>query len=179
MNVKKMASLCKKARMIELQSTPKHGQWIGDGMALYPVYGLPQLTLSNVCTLFELSEYSQEHYTRKDDEFGTYYKNIEYDDITTYEIPVECWLGIQITILGRCYFLFKTATSGIVAVEGKYLQGMKDGFDVYERKDINGYLYLAIKEGQYIRSLVRPVNLFEGHTSEKLKQALGLLQGNV
>ena len=60
MKLSSIQQICKGAKRIELFSDPSAPvQYISDGGAFYPLYGLPKMEEENVFTLFDIPEKKQ------------------------------------------------------------------------------------------------------------------------
>ena len=55
MKIKSVTSICKSNKTIILSENNSY-QWISDGGAVYPMFGLPKMTKDQVLTMFDIPE---------------------------------------------------------------------------------------------------------------------------
>ena len=56
MKIKQIESILKARKTIILFQDSENVQWLGDGSAAYPIFGLPNLTEQAIYTLFDIPE---------------------------------------------------------------------------------------------------------------------------
>jgi len=57
MKFSKVAALCKKRKRIHVYNDPKsEAQWLGDGIGIYLLEGMPQITTDECLRLFDVPE---------------------------------------------------------------------------------------------------------------------------
>lgn len=56
MKMKKIESICKDIKEIFIYTDRKENQWLGDGRAMYLLSGLPTLAISDIFTMFDISD---------------------------------------------------------------------------------------------------------------------------
>lgn len=121
MKIKSIAAICKKNKNIAIfERYSDDGdiltQYIGDGSAVYPVVGLPQLDKESLLTIFDVPEKDRDNYFVKT--LGVP-AGISFEDTDETERHVERE-GISIIYSGRTLKPIRT-TRGLVFIESRYL----------------------------------------------------------
>lgn len=150
MKIKSIAAICKKNKNIAIfERYSDDGdiltQYIGDGSAVYPVVGLPQLDKESLLTIFDVPEKDRDNYFVKT--LGVP-AGISFEDTDETERHVERE-GISIIYSGRTLKPIRT-TRGLVFIESRYLSPVADVLDVlelYERRTAEGTPYIVAKAG--------------------------------
>ena len=165
MKIKSIAAICKKNKNIAIfERYSDDGdiltQYIGDGSAVYPVVGLPQLDKESLLTIFDVPEKDRDNYFVKT--LGVP-AGISFEDTDETERHVERE-GISIIYSGRTLKPIRT-TRGLVFIESRYLSPVADVLDVlelYERRTAEGTPYIVAKAGFLLQAVIMPydVNLF-------------------
>lgn len=128
MKIKSIAAICKKNKNIAIfERYSDDGdiltQYIGDGSAVYPVVGLPQLDKESLLTIFDVPEKDRDNYFVKT--LGVP-AGISFEDTDETERHVERE-GISIIYSGRTLKPIRT-TRGLVFIESRYLYSKPAGF---------------------------------------------------
>lgn len=153
MKIKSIAAICKKNKNIAIfERYSDDGdiltQYIGDGSAVYPVVGLPQLDKESLLTIFDVPEKDRDNYFVKT--LGVPV-GISFEDTDETERHVERE-GISIIYSGRTLKPIRT-TRGLVFIESRYLSPVADVLDVlelYERRTAAG-----VREGTRLDAMRR------------------------
>lgn len=132
MKIKSIAAICKKNKNIAIfERYSDDGdiltQYIGDGSAVYPVVGLPQLDKESLLTIFDVPEKDRDNYFVKT--LGVP-AGISFEDTDETERHVERE-GISIIYSGRTLKPIRT-TRGLVFIESRYLSPVADVLDVLD-----------------------------------------------
>lgn len=122
MKIKSIAAICKKNKNIAIFERYSNDgdiltQYIGDGSAVYPVVGLPQLDKESLLTIFDVPEKDRDNYFVKT--LGVP-AGISFEDTDETERHVERE-GISIIYSGRTLKPIRT-TRGLVFIESRYLR---------------------------------------------------------
>lgn len=56
MKIKKAFDICKKNKIISIFGNEKGEQWLSDGYAVYPIFGLPELNEDYICKLYDIND---------------------------------------------------------------------------------------------------------------------------
>lgn len=160
MKIKSIAAICKKSKMVHLVNyLSKDGeitqQYIGDGVAMYPVTGLPVLDKDSILTIFDIPERQRSDWVVREDEDFTL---VNLDDLDLSDKLIDKNLPVGIDYAGKSLKPIPTS-KGIVFLESKYLTPILDTADLleyYERKTRNGNILVAVKAGLLLHALIVP-----------------------
>lgn len=165
MKIKKLARLCSGRKRIQLYDGDKV-QYIGDGSAIYPVWGMPDLDEESLMVVFDIPEKKQKDFfvSREPTPQG-----INLGDVDETEQMVE---RLDLEIDGM--MLLRTSR-GLAMVQGKYLSPIEDeeNIELYERTGANGAQYIAAKSGFDLIALISVVQVTTGFV-DKLAKLLEL-----
>lgn len=142
-------------------------QYIGDGSAVYPVVGLPQLDKESLLTIFDVPEKDRDNYFVKT--LGVP-AGISFEDTDETERHVERE-GISIIYSGRTLKPIRT-TRGLVFIESRYLSPVADVLDVlelYERRTAEGTPYIVAKAGFLLQAVIMPYDVINQQFVESLQ----------
>lgn len=171
MKLKPIEKLCKTAGYIYLvdgvtalssEELPEDGtlprQWMGDGVALYPLDGLPYLDEESVCAIFDVD-------AKKRDKLVVTHKTalpdgIDFADLHQGDSHLEP-LNFQMSIGGDELCLFRDKDGALVVIKSYY----RKPFDAwrececYKRVDKSGYTYVAVIHGCVLRGIIYPYKI--------------------
>ena len=172
MKIKSIAAICKKNKNIAIfERYSDDGdiltQYIGDGSAVYPVVGLPQLDKESLLTIFDVPEKDRNNYFVKT--LGVPV-GISFEDTDETERHVERE-GISIIYSGRTLKPIRT-TRGLVFIESRYLSPVADVLDVlelYERRTAEGAPYIVAKAGFLLQAVIMPYDVINQQFVESLQ----------
>lgn len=170
--IKSIAAICKKNKNIAIfERYSDDGdiltQYIGDGSAVYPVIGLPQLDKESLLTIFDVPEKDRDNYFVKT--LGVP-AGISFEDTDETERHVERE-GISIIYSGRTLKPIRT-TRGLVFIESRYLSPVADVLDVlelYERRTAEGMPYIVAKAGFLLQAVIMPYDVINQQFVESLQ----------
>lgn len=173
MKIKSIAAICKKNKNIAIfERYSDDGdiltQYIGDGSAVYPVVGLPQLDKESLLTIFDVTEKDRDNYFVKT--LGVP-AGISFEDTDETERHVERE-GISIIYSGRTLKPIRT-TRGLVFIESRYLSPVADVLDVlelYERRTAEGTPYIVAKAGFLLQAVIMPYDVISQQFVDNLKR---------
>jgi hypothetical protein len=160
MKIKTIAAICKKSECLYLyDKTGSNGyvsQWVGDGMAIYPIVNIPYMETDNVCTIFEFTEKQLEKFLIRHTEVP---EGICIDDTDRTEINLSNE-NLSIAYAGRILKPLQTS-KGLVFIDSKYLSPLADIWNImelYERTTQSGQTYIAAKAGFILYAVIMPYN---------------------
>lgn len=166
MGIKKIEAICKASRRIVVLWGGEC-QWIGDGSAFYPVYGLPLLTEEHIFTMFDIPEDKRSKYLFTETEMPTTY---DFSDSCDSEVPL-IREDLSVIRYGMTLIPFKTS-EGISFVDKRYLKPLEDGENEYvlcERTAKNGQVYIVAKQGFLLAGVIMPYAAVDKAFVEQLK----------
>ena len=168
MKIKNVAAICKRKKSIVLYNDQSGQQYISDGFAVYPVFGLPKLNTDYVLTIFDIPEKEREKYITRETVLpsGINLSDDDYSEKAVIPIPISiAYGGVPLRPL-------KT-TGGIVYIDGRYLSPLADMLDVlelYERRTAEGALYIAAKAGFLLQGVIFPQIMIEESFVNRLSE---------
>lgn len=166
MGIKKIEAICKASRRIVVLWGGEC-QWIGDGSAFYPVYGLPILTEEHIFTMFDIPEDKRSKYLFTETEMPAAY---DFTDHCDSEVPL---VREELSVIRYGATLIPLKTSeGITFVNKRYLKPLEDSENEYvlcERTAKNGQVYIVAKQGFLIAGVIMPVATVDNAFVEQLK----------
>lgn len=157
MKIKNVAAICKRSKNIVLyydRSGSGKQQYISDGFAVYPIFGLPELNEEYILTIFDIPEKERDKWIVRETILPD---GISLDDTDDGEKEVF-QISMSINYGGVPLRPLKTK-SGIVYIDSRYLSPLSDVLDVlrlYERRTEEGALYIAAKAGLLLQAVILP-----------------------
>ncbi len=151
MKIKKLARLCSARKRIQLIDGEKV-QYIGDGSAIYPVWGMPELDNESLMVVFDIPEKKQRDFFVSREPVP---EGINLKDVDETEHLVER-LGFEMDGM----VLLRT-DKGLAMIAGKYLAPVEDeeNLELYERTGKDGVQYIAAKAGFDLLALISEVKV--------------------
>lgn len=171
MKIKQIESILKAEKTIIVIET-EACQWLGNGSAFYPVYNLPKLTKENIFTIFDIAEDKRDKFYFEERALPS---GINFEDIDGGEQMLERG-SIEIYANGRVLEPLKTSL-GVAFINMRYLKPFADaegGFNLYERIDQSGNIYIAVKCGFILLGIISPYDLVSKQFIDTLQTLLDL-----
>ncbi len=140
MKIKKLIDLCKKRGCFYLFEDERV-QWLSDGVALYPLYNVPEFDEETLCRTFDITEKQQEKIVfRHEMRLPSQYC---FDDFTDGEVMCA---QSPVIINGGSHGLIACKTSqGVMFLDRKYLVPLEDTaegmLEIFERTTKDGQIY--------------------------------------
>ena len=164
MEIKKIINLCKKSGKLRIFEN-EGAQWISDGAAAYPLFGLPYFTEESICAAYDiLGKKAEKMHITFDLKLPSY---LDFSDYAEGE--TECKRGSP--LFGALIPI--TTAHGIEFIQSKYLTPFTDSDDnmlfIYERTNAAGMTYFAIKDGFMLVGLVMPYDCINEEFVKRLK----------
>lgn len=151
MNFDKVKALCKKAKVITLFNT-EDCQWLGDDMAIYPLYEHPEYCKDTIANVLSLDEKKK---TEMRYNIGDFPATLNFNDTVKDEQPCGVF-GISLYWMGESLIPLQTS-QGLKVIKSKYINPViKDNYSFYERKTPSGEIYIAIKVGFMLEAIIFP-----------------------
>lgn len=168
MRIKKIEAICKASRrIVVLWDREGECQWLGDGSAFYPVYGLPLLTEEHIFTMFDIPEDKRSKYLFTETEMPATYNFTDHCDSEVPLVREE----LSLIRYGVTLIPFKTS-EGITFVDKRYLKPLEDSENEYvlcERTAGNGQVYIVAKQGFLLAGVIMPCAVVDKTFVEGLK----------
>lgn len=182
MKIKAMATLAKKSHTIisifvNLSATGEVVQWLSDGVACYPLRGMPILTKNQIFRLFDIPEKDIKQFSYKEIQVKGREAAIFIDFDESDESNKLCYSPLTIMYMGDNYIPFYYAAGAMLAINTHSLQPLTKADDspvyVMRRKIAEtGEWFgdmIAIKKGLLLEALIAPIQL---HTDSGLGELL-------
>ena len=127
-------------------------QYIGDGNAVYPISGLPELDEESILTIFDVPEKQREDWLVQ---YRDIPEGISFEDTDATEKIIEQG-NLSIVYSGKTLKPLQTRR-GLVFIESRYLSPVSDVLDVlelYERVTPFGAPYIVAKAGFLLQAVI-------------------------
>lgn len=125
MKIKSIAAICKKNKQVVLfnrySDSGTISQYIGDGNAVYPISGLPELDEESILTIFDVPEKQREDWLVR---YRDIPEGISFEDTDAAEKIVEQG-NLSIVYSGKTLKPLQTRR-GLVFIESRYLSPVSD-----------------------------------------------------
>ncbi len=166
MIIKKIIDVCKKKKAFVLCEDENGVQWLSDGAAMFPLYGLPQFCEETIFRTFDIPEKQQKkmHFSHKpalpsDFNFKDYFPGEK-----------ECARQFQL-ITGASDTLPYNTTQGIKFIHSEHLLPLADApqLTICERVKEDGTLYFAAKSGFVLLAIITPFDVITEDFTEQLR----------
>lgn len=176
MKIKAIERLCKARGNIVLCDEPvvdvelPPRQWMGDGVALYPLDGVPVLDEGGVMAIFDIDAKKREKIRIAHHE--SLPEGICFADAAVGEVLLEQY-EVKITVNGAELMLLRGAGDKLVCIQRQYLspfEKLKE-LELYGRVSANGTVYVAVKVGCILRGVI----LTYQPTNEKFVETMGAI----
>lgn len=173
MKIKKLAAICKKKKRAVIYERHLEGglvqQYISDGYAMYPIFGLPRLSKESLLTIFDV----------KEDEWDKWHVSVREDpeevmtsDTFTPEQPLERFYQ-PIVHNGR--ILKSVMLDGeTVFFDDAYIGPVSDAKEImyYGRRSRFGMPVITVKSGLMLLATIAPVAIADDDWAEMMEEML-------
>lgn len=150
MKLSKVFSLLKQKKNIVIMQG-EDCQWIGDGYAMYPIYGLPDFTEHNLRILLDVKEDDWHKYRCEFKEKVSFSEK----DCVPGEIPL---IDAKMTINRKgVNFLPLTCNKTVYFIDYKYTKPLGDEYISYNYRTGERGGIIALMEGLVLRGVVAPI----------------------
>lgn len=171
MKIKNIAAICKKNKQVVLFNRYGRGdtvaQYIGDGGAVYPISGLPELDEESILTIFDVPERQREDWLVK---YRDIPEGVNFEDTDANERIIEQG-NISVVYTGKTLKPLQTRR-GLVFIESRYLSPISDVMDVlelYERFTPSGTPYIVAKAGFLLQAVIMPYDAINAQFVAQLR----------
>ena len=150
MKIREIEKLCKKSKQIIL-TMDENCQWLGDGTAVYRMYGMPRIDKNTVFPLLDIPSAEADIYSFR--EFSSI-TEVAGDNLAEYD-PAAQKAFRTLSVEDREMVL---TSYGAVSIDARYLKPLSDVSDVelYEIKIADGSPALAMNAGMILLGILRP-----------------------
>lgn len=172
MKIKSIAAICKKNKQVVLfnrySDSGTLSQYIGDGNAVYPISGLPELDEESILTIFDVPEKQREDWLVR---YRDIPEGISFEDTDATEKIIEQG-NLSIVYSGKTLKPLQTRR-GLVFIESRYLSPVSDVLDVlelYERVTPFGAPYIVAKAGFLLQAVIMPCDVISAQFVQRLQE---------
>lgn len=172
MKIKSIAAICKKNKQIIIinrhNGNEAGTQYIGDGGAIYPINGLPELDEKSLLTIFDVPEKQRANWNVK---YMNIADGIHLDDIDANERIIE-QDNLSIVYDGEILKPLQTRR-GLIFIKSCYLSPMSDYMDaleLYERFTPGGTPYIVAKAGFMLQAVIMPYDAINVQFVKRLQE---------
>lgn len=156
MKFNKVAAICKSRKRITIHTDPESGaQWLGDGMAMYLLEGMPRLTPEECLRLFDIPESKHTDFYCTAEDLPT---GIEFSDAIGAENEGVKDKSITIGWLGEVFRLFMYEKE-LYAINEMYLTPFAGdtAYILYHRRKMaGGGFLLGVNIGLGLQAVIAP-----------------------
>lgn len=160
MKIKKIAQICAGQKTIYVHNQECKGdlvrQWVGDGVAMYPLDGLPYMDDEALLALFDVSPDKRDSWTVREVGLSSL---VSLDDIDPDEVDI---LPHDLTVnTGRTLMPFDGGARGTLWIQQRYL-APTDDIDIVRycaRPTMGGGRVIAVKSGLVLMSIIMPLRM--------------------
>lgn len=176
---KNLTALCRAHKRVILYGDPEELQWVGDGMALYPLHGMPGMEAEDLQAVFDVPDKDEGKYLIEHNDWLP--EIFCYEDLAPRgetQLRPEAWIFKRYDTL-----LVPVQTSrGLRFYNPDYLKPLKDlqnTLEIYERRATNGSMYFAVKSGMLLQAILLPLTPEYGKLLDELLEICQGLQRTV
>lgn len=175
MIIKKVIDICKKFKTLMLYDGEQM-QWISDGRAFYPLYGLPRFGMDMIAKTFDIPEEKIEKMTLLHDTGLP--KEFDFEDYNeNEEICERAWVDF---CDGTITY---TTPDGIAFLREVHLAPLADippdMMTVCERKNRAGKRYYVVKQGFMISAVITSCDMVDERMVEKTERIARLCKSEM
>lgn len=168
MKLKPIEKICKTAGYIALYDEAQKvdvdvaelepRQWMSDGVAAYPLDGLPYLDEESVCAIFDVDHKRRDKMTISHK--MTLPEGVDFADLHVGDSPLEP-LNFKMALGSDELFLFRDKDGALMVIKEVY----RKPFDAwkececYKRTDSGGKPYVAVIHGCVLRGVIYPYKI--------------------
>lgn len=164
MKLKDIAKLVSATNVIRL-SMVRDTQWIGNGYAAFPVFGLPTLTEDTAAAVLDFDEDKQELINVQEADLESDFNMRDTDD----DEEVLTAVLLRFLACGKTLDAWATESGQIIILDAAYTKALlaDDKAQLYLRCTPSGREYVIGKSGMFVTALIMPF-AFEEKTAELL-----------
>lgn len=159
MKIKSIAAICKKNKQVVLfnrySDSGTLSQYIGDGNAVYPISGLPELDEESILTIFDVPEKQREDWLVR---YRDIPEGISFEDTDATEKIIEQG-NLSIVYSGKTLKPLQTRC-GLVFIESRYLSPVSDVLDVF----------IVAKAGFLLQAVIMPCDVISAQFVQRLQE---------
>ena len=174
LQIKKIVALCKKRKLVTLYETKDEVQWLGDGIAIYPLYDMPCFTADLFCSLYDITDKQSEKIAFQISDMPS---TVDVSDAVENETQCEV-IDISIYFGGKRLIPIKTS-EGIVYIDKEHLAPIGDlemDMVFFFERNTDGHRYIVVKCGFNVVAILVPQPVITEKFCETLKEIAELTE---
>lgn len=174
MQIKKIVTLCKKRKLVTLYETKDEVQWLGDGIAIYPLCDMPYFTADLFCSLYDITDKQSEKIAFQ---ISGMPSTVDVSDAVENETQCEV-IDISIYFGGNRLIPIKTS-EGIVYIDKEHLAPIGDlemDMVFFFERNTDGHRYIVVKCGFNVVAILVPQPVITEKFCETLKEIAELTE---
>lgn len=157
MVIKEISKLCRRrGTAVIYEDSFRCTQWLSDGRAFYPTYGLPKLSIDTLLYVLDIPEKKQEKVFCDYKYSLPQVMNFGDSDDTERLLPrADATVGFE----NEVYLPVRTSL-GLMFIDPAYLKPLKDMDsepELYERMAVSGEPYIVAKRGLELKAVFLPI----------------------
>ncbi len=165
MKIQKVIDICKKSG--ELYLTHAEGvQWVGNGTVLYPLVEFPEVSIDDICSIYEITQEQRDKIIMNDKD-ASEYTGVNFKNAGPDEEAAET-MQIGITAGGNALVLLKHS-GGISFVKRKYFAPFKEEIQMWRRVGSGGEYFIATS-GMFTMGILFPERDSRAQISSEIKE---------
>lgn len=159
MKIKSVVDICKKSGFMYLIMDKDGIQWLGDGVAYYPLVNAPVFDEESIYSTFDITEKAAE---------GIIFRNEEIPEGFNFGTDCDGEMyaernDVVVSYRNKEYYIYHTE-DGALYVNVNYLRPLeKDNVEVYIRYTKDKKPYFVYKLGYMVQAVVAPVTFDSRH----------------
>lgn len=170
MKLKQIESILKRNKNVTMYDT-NGAQWLGDGGALYPVFGMPKLSAENLLTMWDVPEDKRSKWNFRIEQSAPcdMRDTTEAEYIAKRDMPPVFFQGEILEPLEM--------EQGVIFINQRYLRPFDDlenGYELYIRLTGAGSPYVAVKEGYALVGIIMPMTIINRNFIDDFEKLLTL-----
>ena len=174
MIIKNLAARCRKRKHIVIfEDRARRIQWLSDGTAAYPAFGIPWITEDQAMVMMDIPE--KDRTKGMANNFGDINDRFNVEDGASDNEAT----AINLPMFWNGKLIYPTVTSqGIAFYDADTLNPIKDCEKpkLYERYTNEGNLYFVAKDGMMVEAVILPLNIKAKELLERMEQITDLLK---
>ena len=158
MKIKKLATICKEYKRVKIYAEERPDgevkQFLSDGGAVYPIYGLPRLEKESLLTIFDIAPEDWDKWRVSIEDLP---EDICLDDEPETEADQPIEIFYEPVVINNSVLKPVKTSVGTIFYHDKYLDPVKDvegGIQFYERFTSKGRPYIVIKYGLFLQAVI-------------------------
>lgn len=170
MKIKQISTIAQKEKAIKLCNT-EDTQWVLLKGAAYPLYGLPELNPETLPLVLDIPENKSNKMLI---EWDSKPADLSFEDVCAGESELPPPQLVSLGYGGQVMYP-EITSKGLVFYDPEYLKPVDGEFEIFERVNTSGQVYLAVKTGFMLKAIIMPLEVQKEKIAERLSNLLSAL----